>query len=324
MVAALPIRSVHGISTGAGKRAARGSGAVSGVERSGLRARVPLAIGGLLLLVLWSYWPTLVDLHAFWAENDDYSVGQLVPLVAVYLVYQKRAELRHLPVRSNAWGWLVLALSQALRFGGLYFASASAERLSLIVLCGGLVLLTVGWQVFRSLQWVQLFLLLMLPLPARLHNRIAVPLQDWATGLGRFGLELLGFFVAREGNVLRLEDKSTVLVAEACSGLRMLMAFVFTAAFLCFLIRRPVWQKVVLMLSSIPVALLVNGLRVLLTSLVMYYSGAGESETSFHDLAGLAMMPVAIALLLAELRFLQMLSGADAPVGRRRASARVA
>jgi exosortase len=266
-----------------------------------------LWIPGLLAaLAAWSYWPTIAELHAFCSENDDYSVGQLVPFVAGYLVYRRRRELAACTVRPSAWGLLLLAISQVLRFGGIYFAYASVERLSLVVLCGGLILFLAGWPVFRRLLWVQAFLLLTVPLPTRVHNLIALPLQDWATTLGGFGLELLGFYVVREGNVLRLDGQSTVMVSEACSGLRMLMAFVFTSAFLCFLVRRPAWQKIVLMVSSVPVALVSNGLRILVTSVCLYYWNRGPAGGRLHDAAGLAMMPLAIALLVGELKFLTL------------------
>ena len=263
--------------------------------------------------LIWSYWPTITELFEFWGSNDDYSVGQLVPLVALCLVWRERAHLARENLRPSWWGSVVVALSQVMRFAGVYYAYGSAERYSLILLVSGTILLITGRDIWRRLVWIQVFLLLMVPLPGRVHNLVSLPLQDWATFLGVFALELLGFHVAREGNVLHLDNDTTVMVAEACSGLRMLTAFIFTAAVLSFLLRRPLWQKLTILLSSIPIAILANGIRVLATSVFMHQTRSPATEQQFHDLAGLLMMPLAIVILLAELKLLQKLTSAAAP-----------
>jgi exosortase len=271
---------------------------------------IPVLLAGCLT---WSYWPTITELFEFWGSNDDYSVGQLVPLVALYLVWRARAHLAKENLRPSRLGLAVVLLSQVVRFAGVYYAYGSAERYSLVLLVSGLILLLAGQDVWRRLIWVQAFLLLMVPLPGRIHNLISLPLQDGATLLGVFALESLGFYVAREGNILHLGGETTVMVAEACSGLRMLTAFVFTAAVLTFLIRRPVWQKVTLVVSSIPIAVVSNGLRVLIMSIAIHYVQDTTVEQRFHDLAGLLMMPLAIVILLVELKLLQKLASAAAP-----------
>lgn len=268
-----------------------------------------LVVPGVVLVgLLWSYWPTLAELVEFWATNDDYSVGQLVPLVAAYLIWRERVHLAPERLRPSWAGLGLVLFSQAMRFGGLYYDRASVERLSIVIAVAGLVLLIGGWLVTQRLKWVLVFLLLMVPLPGRVHDAIAMPLQDWATALGLFSLELFGFLVVREGNVLRLGEHATVMVAEACSGLRMLTAFVFTSAVLCFLVRRPAWQKLTILASSIPVAVLANGIRVFVTSVFIYYARDPSLEQKFHDFAGLLMMPLAVAILLGELAFLKALT----------------
>jgi exosortase len=254
--------------------------------------------------LIWSYWPTLTELAAFWRISEDYSVCQLVPLVGLYLVWRQRHRLSRGGLRPDwRWGLAGLAFAQTVRFAGIYYAYASAERYSLVFTLWALVVLLGGWPLFRRMFWVLCFLLLMIPLPQRVHNAIALPLQEWATFIGACCLELLGFFVRREGNVIHVEGVTTVMVAEACSGLRMLTAFVFTTAVLCFVVRRPRWQYVALMLSSIPVAIISNGVRVLGTSVFMHYVDGEVAEQRFHAVVGFLMMPFAILILLLELRF---------------------
>jgi exosortase len=270
--------------------------------------RVPAALVGLLGCLLWSYWPTIVELCEFWGRNQDYSVGALVPLVALYLVWRQRATLQAEPAQPCWWGLLVLAFAEALRQLGTYYGVGSGERYALIASLAGVVLLAAGWRVCRRLTWVFAFLLLMIPLPARVHETLSLPLQYKATTSAVFALELLGFFVVREGNVLRLNDQTSVAVAEACSGLRMLTAFVFVAAVLAFLIPRPRWQKLLLLLFSLPIAVLSNSLRLVLTSLFIHYSQDSGLSEKFHDAAGLAMMPLALFFSVALLKFFALLS----------------
>ena len=94
---------------------------------------------GLCAGFVWSYWPTLKDLWTIWQHDPDYSVGQLVPLVAAYLVWSKRKVLRELPISPCWWGLVVLLLSQAIRFYGLLFMYGSLERYSLIFAALGIM-----------------------------------------------------------------------------------------------------------------------------------------------------------------------------------------
>ncbi len=305
MVAAAPIGGRRRASKGA---PLTGSEAVS-PRCATTRQRWPLvaAVLGLLGCLLWSYWPTLVELAEFWARNQDYSSGALVPPAVLYLVWRQRAALLARPAQPCWWGMGLLALAEVLRQLGIYYGVGSGERYALVVSIAGVVLLAAGWRVFRRLTWVLVFLLLMVPLPARVHEAVALPLQQKAVASGAFLLELLGFFVMREGHVLRLEDRTSVAVAEACSGLRMLTAFVFVAAVLAFLIDRPRWQKAVLVLFSIPIAVASNSIRVVATSMFIYYADDPGLGEQFHDLAGLAMMPLAVGLSVGLLRFLALL-----------------
>ena len=165
----------------------------------------------------------------------------------------------------------------------------------------GIVLLVGGRRVAREVRWILVFLLLMVPLPGRIHNLISGPLQNLATAGAVVSLELSGVTVIREGNVMLLNGDVAVAVAEACSGLRMLTAFVVVAATLAYVVKRPFWQKATLVVSSIPLAILCNLIRLVVTA-VLYLVASGETaERFFHDFAGLTMMPLAVLLLIGEL-----------------------
>jgi exosortase len=251
--------------------------------------------------LLWSYWSVVAGLLRDWRSNDNYSVGQLVPLAAVYLLWQERHALARLAAKPSGWGVLLILFAQALLAFGLLFLFESAERYSLVIAVAGVVLMVCGRKVFRQVSWILLFLFLMVPLPGRIHNLISGPLQDLATVGAVAALELAGVTVTRAGHVMVLNDRVHVAVAEACSGLRMLTAFIVVAAVLAYIVPRPRWQKAVLVISSIPVAIVCNLLRLVTTALLFMVTSSQTAERFFHDFAGWTMMPMAVVILLGEL-----------------------
>jgi len=256
----------------------------------------------LVAVTVWAFWPTMRDLFKEWQGDADYSAGQLVPLVALFFVWVERKNLRECSLKPCWWGGItLLVLAQAAATYGLLFMFESASRYALVLGVAGLVLMVAGWQVFRRVLWIMLFLFLMVPLPGRVHNVISGPLQGLATSGSVFLLEAFGIRVSQQGNVVTLNGTTPLAVAEACSGLRMLTAFVMVAAFIAYMVKRSRGKKAVLLLSSIPVGVICNIVRIFLTALLMVLVSAAAAEKFFHDFAGLVMMPVAVLLLFGEL-----------------------
>ncbi len=266
----------------------------------GVARSIPVVVL-LLCALLWSYWSTIVGLMADWREDDNYSVGQLVPLAALYLTWHDRRSLMGCRVAPCWWGAGLILMAQVARAFGLVFLYGSIERYSLVLTVVGIVLLAAGRQVFSRLQWILLFLFLMVPLPGRVHNAISGPLQTLATTGAVVALELLGVPAMGQGHVIVLNDSVTLAVAEACSGLRMLTAFVVVGCVLAYLVDRPAWQKVTLVLSTVPIAILCNLARLVITALLFLAVDSATAERFFHDFAGWTMMPTAIGMLVLEL-----------------------
>jgi len=259
------------------------------------------AAAGILAALLWSYWTTLHGLFRDWRNDPNYSVGQLVPFAALYMLWNDRRTLSRLHFRPCQAGALLVIAAQILRAYGLFFLYESAERYALVITVAGLFLWVGGREVFRETRWILAFLWVMIPLPGRIHNLISAPLQSAATAGAVFLLELLGVTITREGHVVVLNDTITLAVAEACSGLRMLTAFVVVGCVLAYVVERPRWQKNCLILSTIPVAILCNLIRLVITALMFLWVGGEWAERFFHDFAGWTMMPMAVLLLAAEL-----------------------
>ena len=265
-------------------------------------------IGGLLFIVfLWSYWPGIVDMWTIWQRSDEYSSGLLVPFLAVYILWSRRHSIAHAPVRPSLWGLVAFAGAQGVRFFGLFFMYSSAERLSIVLSIIALVLLIFGWQFLWKVSTVLLFLFLMLPWPNRVQAALALPLQNWSTSSAVFCLETIGYGIVREGNVIHI-GQTTVAVAEACNGLRMITAFFVISGMVVLLVNRHWWEKLIVLLSCLPIALLCNTVRLVITSIVFTILKGEYWERIFHDFGGYAMMPLALGLMVAELFLLRKLT----------------
>lgn len=261
-------------------------------------------LAAVLIVVYWN--PTLIDLWQVWMRSDEYSSGILVPFLAAYLIWDRRKVLLNSPIRPFPPAFLLLLVAQILRLGALLIGSGTLERFCLFLTIGGLIWLILGLEFFKKVFPVWLYLIFMFPLPRFIEWKITIPLQKWATLSAVFSLEALGFNVIREGNIINING-TLVAVAEACNGLRMLTAFFVVSGFVVLICRRPLWEKVLIFVSSVPIALLCNTVRLVLTSIAFLFFKGQDLEKIFHDYGGLAMMPLALALILLELWFLSKL-----------------
>jgi exosortase len=268
------------------------------------------AVAGLAAVAaayLWSFWPDLQDLWGVWQVSEEYSSGLLVPFLAAYVAWCRRDEFRNLAVKPCLWGLVLLVLVQVLRLFGLYSFYNSVTRLSVVLTIVGLVWWLGGKDLLRRSWTLLAFLLLMLPWPNRVQQKIGIPLQGWSTTSAVFGLELTGYDVVQEGNIIRIGDTS-VAVAEACNGLRMITAFVVISGLVALLVQRPAWQKLVILISSLPIALICNTLRLAATSVAYTMIKGDQMRDLFHRFGGYAMMPLALAVVVGELWLLSRLT----------------
>jgi exosortase len=269
-------------------------------NRPGISSLWLMGLSLVMTAMMWNYWTTIIDLIKEWQRNPDYSAGGIVPFVAGYLIWVDRKKYRNCPLHPFWPAGLIILIAQAIRFYGLDTLQESMERYSLILTLGGLTLWLGGKVLFYQMRWVFLFLLLMVPFPGVIHNAISFPLQNLASMGAVYFLELGGVSVVREGNVLLLDDRFPIAVVEACSGLRLLTAFVIVSASLAYLMQRSPWQKGVLFLSCLPIAIFCNMARLAVTAVLYMKVNNRVADSFFHDFAGLTMMPMAILILLGE------------------------
>jgi len=254
----------------------------------------------LIAVVLALYAPILARLVGQWYSDADYSHGFLVPLLSGYLVWRKRDELAKIPVRpSFFWGMFVVLGSLGVLFLGSLGAELFLSRSSLIGVICGLVLYFRGWPTLRALSFPIAFLFFAIPLPNLIYNEIVFPLQFIASGFATKTLEILNLFpIMREGNVLIIPEMRLEVV-EACSGIRSLMSLLALAAGFGYLAERSNWVRWFMFFAMIPLAIISNGTRVMITALMAHYIGPKAAEGFMHEFSGWVIFVVATVLFLA-------------------------
>jgi exosortase len=268
------------------------------------QGRVALT-GGLLAALIGVLYRSVLPgwLSDLWVD-PNYSHGLLVPFVSAWLVYERRAQLAALVPKPAAGAITLVAAAIVLMAAGLSAAEFFVTRASLLVLLAGVVAFVLGWAYLRVLALPLAFLLFMVPLPALVFNAIAFPLQLLASQLAITGLEAVGVPALREGNVIVLPHGS-LEVAEACSGLRSLVSLGATSVlFAVVSLRRLVFQ-LVLVASSIAIAVLTNGARVTGTGVLAYHYGPGIAEGFFHEFSGWVVFAAALCCLAGEAALLR-------------------
>ncbi|MGF1578652.1 MAG: exosortase/archaeosortase family protein [Gemmataceae bacterium] len=254
----------------------------------------------LALCLAWIYLPALAMMVKKWATNSDYSHGFVVPVFSLYLVWRNRKHLAQVDWQINRAGAVLLGLGLLLHFVGIYFFFDWFRDISLLPTLAGFVLFLGGW---KALRWTIVpiaFLIFMIPLPYSLETALAYPLRRSAAIVSVYALQTLGFVAFREGTTIQLVDVR-IGVAQACSGLSMLFVFFGLSPAVCILSRRHVIEKGVILLSAVPIAILSNMIRIIVTSVLHKTAGSEWAEYVFHDVAGWMMMVLALLMLWAEL-----------------------
>ena len=243
--------------------------------------------------------PILYYMFLHWGQVKDYSHGYLIAPLSAYFIWERRNRIARTPVEPSWYGVIPLALGALALAIGRLGVELMSMRVAFVLTLIGLQVLFLGLQITRVLAFPLLFLFLMVPLPQSLVNVIAFPLQLIAADLAVSGLHLFGFPVLREGNILHL-PATQLFVKDACSGLRSLMALGTLGILFAYFFRKSWPERIALVASTIPIAVIVNAFRVALTAGLTYYWGPQMAEGAIHQTEGFFTFGMAFALLMAE------------------------
>ena len=281
-----------------------GSAAVG--SAAGARRLAVLGTAATCVLAVVVFAPILYYMILQWRDSPDYSHGFLIPPLAAYFAWERRRKFARAPLEASWWGLLPLCLGALALLVGRLGVEQMSMRVAFVLMLNGLVLLQLGPTIYRILAFPLWLLLLMVPLPQSLVNVVAFPLQLIAADLAVQTLQFFGFPVLREGNIIHLPNAS-LFVHEACSGLRSLMALGTLGVVFAYFFRKSWGERIVLIASTLPIAVLVNAFRVMLTAVLAYHYGQATAEGVIHQTEGFFTFGLAFGLLLVEARLLAWL-----------------
>jgi exosortase len=269
-----------------------------------------LVMGFLLAVIVvaigWAYQPTFVELDRRWATEPLYSHGYIIPFLALIILWVRRSMFRPAEMKASALGIPFILLGGVMRLGGDYYYVSAPERFSLLPILVGVALVLGGRQALRWSWPAIAYLLFMLPLPGRFPQVLASSLQSLATVASTNVLQTLGLPAQAEGNVIIMSHVELGVV-EACSGIRMLVVFCAISTAAAIVLPRSLPQRILIVLSSIPLALVCNVTRIVLTGVLYELVSASAAEFLFHDMAGVFMCLIGAGLLWVELWILSRL-----------------
>jgi exosortase len=244
-----------------------------------------------------AYFPVWRDLVLSWSRSEDYSHGFLIVPLSLYIVWRKREKFSEYVLKPNRWG-LGLAVSAL----AIYIFAEAAEittlaSLTLIPLIFGVIIYLCGADAARELRFPILLLLFMIPVPAQIYSSVTIPLQLLVSKASVWLAANVGIPVYREGNVIHIPGH-TLEVVKACSGLRSMVSLLTISVVLGYMTLRSNGLRGILFLSAVPVAVLVNIVRVLVLIGMFEYIGKDLTEGTAHTMFGIGIFGLALGMIV--------------------------
>lgn len=284
----------------------------------------PVAIAAALAFV---YFAVLMKLGHDWWTDENYSHGLLIPFIIGFIIWQERKCFTEQQTKVGLWlGTLGVGFGLLGLWAGTAGAELFVQRASLLLMLAGIAVYFFGFRIVRVVSVPILLLALAIPIPQIIFNKIAFPLQLFASKCAVTAMQLFDIPVLRQGNVIELmplgaKEPKRLAVVEACSGIRSLMTLVTLAVVYAYFTRPRVaqtsvcdapgkaqtkayatfafWRSVILVASAVPVAILTNAARVSGTGVLAHYYGTRVADGFFHSFSGWVIYLVAAALLFA-------------------------
>jgi len=269
-----------------------------------------LAFTSILVVALLSYMyaDSLVFLFSRWVGTEDYSHGIFVPFISGYLIWQSRHRLSQVLVEKSWVGLAVIALGLMLYVVGELSTLFIVLHFSLWMVIVGLAITLLGIRGAKAIAFPLGYLLTAIPLPTFINASLSSQLQLWSSSLGVGCLQLVGVMAFREGNVIDLGPVQ-LQVVEACSGIRYLLPLTSLALLCAYLFKDKMWKRVVLVVSSIPISIVLNGMRIGMIGVLVELYGKGAAEGFYHLFEGWVIFMVSLGLLILEMWLLGRVGG---------------
>lgn len=259
------------------------------------RSYLPITLA-FLAVVIYCYWPTLAFMEDAWRNEPDYSHGYLVPFLAGLLCWYRLDQFPGIRQQPSWAGLGLIGLAIAMRFASRLIYADFLDAWSLLPLLAGAVWVLFGFQAMKwSLPAIG-FLFLMIPLPYQAESMLSWKLQGVATQLSSVMLVVLGQPAVTEGHVIWINDQR-LLVEQACSGMRIFVGVAALGIFWALMAKRSWIDRLVVLAAILPLALVVNALRITAVGILNQSFTDAVSQNKIHDYSGYLMIPIAFAAL---------------------------
>lgn len=259
-----------------------------------------------MLALGFAFYPGIEKLVETWSGVEEYSYAWFVPPISLFLIWQKSDELRTQTLKGSWGGLAILGLAAILCIAGRLTLVRVLLQYGFIVGLVGLVIATIGWRGARLIAWPLFILVFMVPLPHFVLNQISEQLQLISSQIGVSLIRACDISVYLQGNIIDLGSYQ-LEVADACSGLRYLFPLIALGALAVYFFRAPLWQRLLVLLSTVPLTILVNSLRLGFIGFTVDRWGAHMAEGFLHQFEGWFMFMVCLGLLLLEMAVLSRL-----------------
>lgn len=256
-------------------------------------------------LAIASAFEALTEMVRRWETSEEYGYGYLIPVITLFLIWQRKDKLERLPFTGSWLGVLVLAGGVLITLVGQLSTLHTITQYGFVIAIIGAAYAILGWAAFRIIVVPLLLLFLMVPLPSFIFNNLSSQLQLISSEIGVAVIRLFGISVFLEGNVIDL-GVYKLQVVEACSGLRYLFPLLALAIIASYFYQAAVWKRVLLILSSIPITVLMNSFRIGVIGVLVEFYGIEQAEGFLHDFEGWIVFMACVALLIVEIWLLSL------------------
>lgn len=259
-----------------------------------------------LALSFWLYWDGLAEAVLRWELQEEYSHGYLIPLVALFILWEKRFQIATSYQHYSWWGVPIIVVALLILLVGEVSALYMLIHYSFILLLFGLSLAFLGSA--TRYTWVPIALLgFAVPLPYFIEVILTSKLQLISSQLGVEIIRLCRIPVFLSGNIIDLGNYQ-LQVVEACSGLRYLFPLMSLGFIGAYLYQASAWKRAILFLSTVPITIFMNSVRIAITGLLVDNWGTEMAEGFLHDFEGWLIFMACGGLLLLEVVLMELLT----------------